>query len=65
MSALRDAVDALTTAIHHLERAEQTVPAYATDSLHFLRAELKVCRRRIENVRRTVNDLDAEPPGAT
>lgn len=65
MSPLADAVDAINTAIYHLEQAEPTVPAYQADGmLRFLRAELKVVIRRLGNLRKVVGDLDDPPdPG--
>ena len=58
MSDLRDATDAIETAIHHLEQAEKTAPRYSLDALVFVRHELHEVVRRLGNFRRVVGDVD-------
>lgn len=47
-----------------LEEAKDQVPAYSLSSLRFLRAELKLVIRRVQNVRRVVNQSPDLPPVA-
>ena len=52
---LERASELLEQALQELDAAEPDVPPYALDSLRFLRAEVKVSRRRIENCRRVLS----------
>lgn len=54
MSALSRAHAHLVNAVDELEQAAEEVPAYATESLRFLRRELEDAGRRIKNVERVV-----------
>ena len=48
---LAEAEAHLTEALAALEEAKSSVPAYCVTSLRFLRSEIKVAIRRVENVR--------------
>lgn len=56
MSALSEAQRLLDELVDTLERAKGEVPDIATEPLTYLRAETKVLRRRIENIRKAIGD---------
>ena len=62
-SALSEVQRLLDELVDALGRAKGEVPAYSIEAVTFLRAETKVIRRRVENMRKTLGDT-AEPTTA-
>ena len=62
--SLARAENHLGRAVDALEEAKDQVPAYSLSSLRFLRAELKLVIRRVQNVRRVVGGSTDLPPVA-
>ena len=62
MIALAQAEHLISQAIDELEHAKEEVGSEAHEPLVFLRAELKVARRRLQNLRRSLGD--SSEPGA-
>ena len=60
-SAMVKAQRLLDELVDALEVAKAEVPAYSVESLRFLRAEVKVIRRRVENIRKATGDPDEAP----
>ena len=56
MSALSEVQRLLDELVDALEVAKREVPGYSVEPLVFVRAEIKVIRRRITNVRRVIGD---------
>jgi hypothetical protein len=63
VTALARAAESLRVARRELEAAASEVPAYHTDSLRWLRAEVQAIRGRVEHVERALGELGPEPPG--
>ena len=56
MSALGEVQRLLDELVAALEVAKVEVPAYSVESLVFVRAEIKVIRRRITNIAKAIGD---------
>ena len=56
MSALSEVQRLLDELVDALEVAKAEVPAYSIESLVFVRAEIKIVRRRIENIRKAIGE---------
>ena len=54
--ASRSALSDVQRLLDALERAKSEVPGYSVEALVFVRAEIKVIRRRVENIRRAIGD---------
>ena len=55
MSALSEVQRLLDELVNALERSKTEVPA-SVEAVTFLRAEVKVLRRRVENMRKAIGD---------
>jgi hypothetical protein len=55
-AALAEVQRLLNELVAALEVAKSAVPAYSLESIRFLRAEVKVIRRRVQNVRKAIRD---------
>ena len=58
---LARAGDLLDQAVEEIGAAAEDAPAFSIDAFRFLRAELKVTRRRIENCRRVIGSGPSSP----
>ena len=54
MSALSEVQRLLDELVDALELAKVEVPAYSVEAVTFLRAEVKVLRRRVENMKKVI-----------
>jgi len=64
MSALADARHCADQLVEALTQAEAELPDYAVEPLRFARAEAKVLRRRVENLRRALGEPEPNIPPA-
>ena len=46
----------LNELVNALDVAKSAVPAYSVEAVTFLRAEVKVLRRRVENMKKAIGD---------